>query len=98
MPITKNDILEAIFRAVDDSNKLAPPGAQLTKESSTILLGEGGVLDSLGLISLIVAVEEVLKNDLGLQAIVLDEEALADPDGPYRTIDALANWILVRIS
>ena len=97
MAITQNDVLRAIFRAIDDANKLAPPDAQLAKESSTVLLGEGGVLDSLGLITLIVAIEEKLQSDLGVQAIVLDEDALADPDGSYRTIDTLANWILTRI-
>ncbi len=98
MSITHNDALEVIFRAIDDANKLATPEAQLVKESSAVLLGEGGVLDSLGLITLIVAIEEKLQNDLNVQAIVLEEDALADPEGPYRTIETLANWILTRVS
>jgi D-alanine--poly(phosphoribitol) ligase subunit 2 len=94
---THHDVLEVIFRAIDEANKLATPESQLVKQSSTVLLGEGGVLDSLGLITLIVAIEERLQSDLDVQAIVLDEEALADPEGPYRTIETLANWILTRI-
>ena len=97
MNITQDDVLRAIFRAVDDANKIASPDAQLIKDSSTVLIGEGGVLDSLGLITFIVSIEEKLQDDLSVQAIVLDEAALVDPVGPYRTIDTLASWILLRI-
>lgn len=97
MSITQSDILNTIFKAVDELNKLSPPEAQLSKEASAVLVGEDGVLDSLGLINLIVMVEEKLQSDLNTEIIILDEEALANPEGPYQTIDTLAAWILARI-
>ncbi len=97
MSISKQQIVDTIFRAIDELNMLLPSHMQLTKQSSTILLGEGGVLDSLGLINLIVSVEDKMQSELGVQVIILDEDSLANPKGPYQTIDGLASWILSRI-
>ena len=97
MSITKGELIDTIFRAIDEINKLSPPESQLHKDPSTILLGETGALDSLGLINLIVAIEERIHNDHGIQVIVLEEDALASPEGAYRSIDTLAVWILEKI-
>jgi len=96
MSISYNELIETIFRAIEEVNKLLPPEKQLLKSASTVLLGESGVLDSLGLINLIVAIEEQILNDIGVNVIVLDEEVLANPEGAYRTIETLANWILKK--
>ncbi len=97
LSITYSDILITIFKVVDELNKLSPPEAQLSKEATAVLLGESGVLDSLGLINLIVMVEEKVQSDLKAEVIILDEEALVNLEGPYQTIDTLATWILARI-
>lgn len=86
-----------IFKVIDELNMLSPPEAQLNKSPTTILLGEGGVLDSLGIINLIVSVEEKLMSDLGLNLILLDEESLSSPEGPYKTIDSFERYICSRI-
>ena len=94
---SKEQVINSIYRAVDEVNRQSPSHAQLSKEPTTILLGDGGVLDSLGLINLIVCIEEKIMSEMGTQVILLDEESLANPEGPYRSVESLATWILSRI-
>lgn len=90
-------IISTIYLAIDEINKQLPTHAHLSKESTTILLGDGGILDSLGLINLIVCIEEKIVCSIGRQVILLDEESLVNPEGPYRSVGSLATWILSRI-
>ena len=97
MSITKPELIDTVFRVIDEFNKLSPPESQLSKDLSTVLLGERGVLDSLGIINLIVAIEEGIFTDLGHQVVVLDEAALVEPEGVYRSVGSLTEWIFQRI-
>ncbi len=56
--MTENDTLELIYTAVDEVNEFLLPEAQLSKSPGTIILGDGGALDSLGVVNLLVAIEE----------------------------------------
>lgn len=95
--MTEKDVINTIFNAIDDVNKMAPPEAQLTKNLSSILLGNGGVLDSLGLINLIVTIEEKIQDNFNIQAVILDEDALANPEGPFSTVGTLVEWVMKRL-
>ncbi len=58
----------------------------------TQLFGEAGLLDSVGLVSLVVAVEERLADDLGIDVALADERALSQRQSPYRTVSSLASY------
>lgn len=88
------DILDVILNAVDELNRQLPEAARLARDRSALLIGKGGILDSLSLITLMVGIEERLQARLGLSLALLDEEMLAQPEGHYRSIDSLSNWIL----
>ncbi|SVD51779.1 uncharacterized protein METZ01_LOCUS404633, partial [marine metagenome] len=51
-------IIDLIFDTIDKFNNEYSDEIQLEKSSHTALLGQGSKLDSLGLINLIVAVEQ----------------------------------------
>ena len=51
--------------AIDRVNELLPTGESLSKEKDTVLLGQGGKLDSMGFVNLVVAIEEELEKQLG---------------------------------
>lgn len=93
----RQNILGVIYSAIDEVNRQMPIDAKIIKDPFTKLVGEGGTLDSLGVITLLVSVEEALQSGLGLQLALLDEDALANPTGPYHSIDSLANWISAKI-
>jgi len=59
--------------AIDRLNELLPTSQSLPKERTTILLGRGGWLDSMGFVNLLVALEEELEKQLGITASIADE-------------------------
>lgn len=97
MESERQNILDVIYRAIDEVNRQMPIDVKVIKDPFTKLVGEDGILDSLGVITLLVSIEEGLQSELGVQLALLDEDALANPTGPYRSIDSLVNWISAKI-
>ena len=60
--------------------------------STTPLFGQDGILDSLGLVSLIVAVEQTIEDKYGASISLADEKALSQRNSPYRTVGSLAEY------
>jgi acyl carrier protein len=87
------DVLETLYRAVDELNDQLPPAQQLPKSRDTVLLGEGGRLDSLALVSFVVAVEQEFAGRVGLTLDLMSEQVWDRADGPLRTIGTLADFI-----
>lgn len=79
---------------MDELNQQLPEGGKLTKSPETILVGEGGALDSLGLITLLVNIEEALNAKHNISAPLLDE-LMAEHSGehPFHTIASLLAWL-----
>ena len=66
------------------------PSTGLTEE--TRLFGKEGLFDSMGLVSLIVAVEQEIEDRHGTSVALADEKALSQSSSPYRTIGTLAEY------
>lgn len=66
--------------------------------ADTRLFGDGGLLDSMALVSLVVAVEQLIDEQLGVAVALADEKALSQRNSPYRTIGALAAYASQEIS
>lgn len=62
----------------------------VTAQSS--LFGKDGLLDSIGLVSLVVAVEHAIEDEFGIVLSLADERALSRRNSPYRTIASLADY------
>lgn len=60
--------------------------------SATALFGDSGMLDSLALVALVVAVEQAIEDELGVSLSLADEKALSQKRSPYRTIGSLADY------
>jgi len=64
--------------------------AELTAD--TRLFGESGLLDSMALVSLVIAVEQAIEQKYGAAIALADEKALSQRSSPYRTIGSLAAY------
>lgn len=64
----------------------------------TLLFGESGLLDSVGLVSLIVAIEQEIENDLGVSIVLADERAMSQKNSPFRSIGALADYAATLVA
>src|SRR5262245_55884821 len=90
-------VLGAIYRAVDYVNDELPPDRQLTKAPETRLLGPESGLDSIQLVNLIVTTEREIEGAIGVAVTLADERALSMKASPFRSIQSLADYIVLLI-
>ena len=79
-----------VFEAIDDVNEMLPREYWLAKSVETAILGPTGVLDSMGFVNLIAAVEERIAAELGLTVSLLGRE---DRGGAFNTVGTLVTYI-----
>jgi acyl carrier protein len=91
------NIIAAVYRAVDWINGELPPDRQLIKAPETRLVGSESVLDSMHLVSLIVAIEREVEDAFGVAVTLADERALSMQASPFRSIQSLADYIGILI-
>lgn len=84
------DLIARTLRELDEQGVVDLAGEPVAAD--TQLFGETGLLDSVGLVSLVVAVEQALEDELGLQVGLADERALSQRTSPYRTVGSLADY------
>jgi len=88
----KPELVSLIVKAVrefGEHSRVAPPA---TVDADTPLFGREGFLDSMGLVTLVVAVEQAIEDELGVSVSLADERALSQRTSPYRTVGALADY------
>ena len=73
------------------------PNKSLAVNDDTVLFGIGGALDSLGLVNLIVAVEQRIEDELGTTIVLADEKAMAQKNSPFRTVATLVDYITQQL-
>lgn len=64
----------------------------------TVLFGTSGLLDSIGLVSVIVELEQKLSNLAGHDVSLMDDRALSQARSPFRTVRSLADYAEARVS
>jgi acyl carrier protein len=91
-------ILQAIYNAIDEINEQLPKGKALDKSLETVLFGKSGQLDSLGLVSLIVAVEQNIEDDFGVSITLADERAMSQQNSPFKTVTTLSDYVALLLA
>ena len=89
----KQQIIESLYKVIDQTNRQNPGDAPLSKSIETVLYGSDSELDSLGLINFVVAAEEKIEQDFGKSIVLADDRALSQPVSPFSTVDTLASYI-----
>jgi acyl carrier protein len=78
--IVPTDIIRFVYGAIDDVNGFLPADQKLVKAADTVLVGDGAGLDSLGLVTFLVTIENAFSShagiSLGLPLVAADPEAL----------------------
>ncbi len=57
------------------------------------LFGRDGVLDSIALVTLIVAVEQAIEDEFDTALTIADEKAMSQKLSPFRTVGALSEYV-----
>jgi hypothetical protein len=91
---TRDRIEELVHRTVDELNQELEDDAKLDRSVETVLYGKGATTDSMTLVSLIVAVEENVRRELGLSLTLANEKAMSMERSPFRTLDSMIGYVL----
>lgn len=96
--MNRENVTRLIYGVIDDLNAQFPDESKLEKRSSFVLFGDSGSLDSLGLVSLIVAVEDKINEEYGFTISLADEKAMSQESSPFKTIGTLVEYLSVLIN
>ncbi|MBI3029544.1 MAG: acyl carrier protein [Candidatus Rokubacteria bacterium] len=88
----KPELVSLILNAVQELGEHNGVPLPTALDGDTPLFGRDGLLDSLGLVTLVVAVEQAIEDELGVSVSLADERALSQRASPYRTVGALADY------
>jgi acyl carrier protein len=93
--LSRSQIAGLILSSLDDVLAMGkddrPDPTQLGDD--TRLIGRKGVLDSMGLVTLIVDVEQRLEEEYDLVVVLADERAMSQKHSPFRSVGSLADYI-----
>ncbi len=90
--MTRSDIQRIVLDAMAAANQAREPHLQLTVEPDAPLFGTGSPLDSLGLVGLLVDVEDALREE-GVDVELSDARAMSQTRSPFRSVTALVDYI-----
>ena len=91
-------ITQLLFSVVDELNQMRPADEHLEKDLDTPLAGDGGRLDSTGLINLIALTEQNSADHLGRPILLTDDRTLSQIHDVFHTLGTLADYIYLRLN
>ena len=93
VPITYSQIVSLIVERLRDLDAVLVRRLPMDASQDTRLFGPEGILDSLGLVALIVDVEEAIAEQTGVAITLGDDRAVSQSSSPFRTVGSLADYI-----
>jgi len=90
----KDEMTQLVHEVIDDLNELLPADEALDKAPETVILGEGGKLDSMGIINLVVALDGKLAGKCGRDVSLTDDPEIFSKDGVLSTVDTMTAYLL----
>jgi acyl carrier protein len=90
--LDRSAILEIVLRALETANEGRDEGTRLTVSPDAPLFGAESALDSLGLVALLIDIEEAFAIE-GRTITLSDERALSQRRSPFRSVSSLVAYI-----
>ncbi len=91
--INKEIATNLIFEGIKDYNTQVNKKNQLPISTELELFSENGVLDSLGLVNLIMSIEEQFEDYLDTSIVIADEKAMSQKNSPFQSVQSMADYL-----
>lgn len=95
--LNRSIVKELIASSIDAVNSDLPKDMQLRFTEDAALMGPGHEIDSLGLMMLLAAVEDLAANQFGLTLKLGQDEDMASPDA-FNTVGSLIDHVWRKLS
>ncbi|MBW2663333.1 MAG: hypothetical protein JRD93_15440 [Deltaproteobacteria bacterium] len=89
----EESILDIILKSLKEITEFSNNNVSCELDQGSVIFGPGGLLDSMGLVTLITDLEEKLEDEFGVSLILADERAMSQKKTPFRTVSSLAQYI-----
>lgn len=94
--MTKEEILNDILSLIRDYLETLEEEVTTEVDESTPLLGDEGLLDSMGLVEIVLDLETDYR-DRGHEITLTDEKAMSRRNSPFRSASVLADFIFEQM-
>jgi len=93
MTISREVLMETARKALLQAlaEKGTPVPADL--DAATEIFGKSSLLDSLGLVTMVMELEERLEEEHGVTVVLADERAMSRRSSPFRTLTSLVAYM-----
>ena len=92
MKMTTAEVQSVVLEAIRTSNLARTANSQLSIAPDAALFGAESPLDSLGLVALLIDIEEAFA-DRGANVSLSDNQAMSQRHSPFRTVTTLTAYI-----
>ena len=89
----KNEITDVVLQTVVEYNKSVDDTDKILTEMDVDLYGGDSNLDSLGLVSFIVGLEQNIEDKLNKSVSLANEKAMSQNSSPYKNLSSLIEFI-----
>jgi len=90
----RSQIVDIIRAAVENESAMRSEPISLAEGEATALYGAHGQIDSMGLVSIIVDVEQGIERELGIHVTLVSDTAMSARRSPFATIGSMADYAL----
>jgi acyl carrier protein len=90
-------VVNLVYEAVARTNEELEPELAIEARPDELLIGPGTKLDSLGFVSLILEIEELVHERLGITLELVNDRALSQERSPFRTLGTLVAYVEASI-
>jgi acyl carrier protein len=94
--VNLDQIQTIVLDALEMANQAREDNKQLIVSPDAPLFGNGGQLDSMGLVALIIDIEEAL-NEAGCNITLTSERAMSETRSPFKDVPSLVAYIEDRL-
>jgi hypothetical protein len=90
--VSEAAVREVVLQSLSAANLARDPSSQLVVSADAPIFGPESPLDSLGLVALLLDIEEGLQA-IGCNVVLSDERAMSERRSPFRSVPALVAYV-----
>lgn len=87
-----------VLRALKELGESTENEGLMNPNPTTRLFGKRGLLDSLGMINLILELEEALFEEYEVNIVIADEKALSQKRSPFKDVNSLVDYTITLLA
>ena len=92
--IARSEAYEIVLTSLREVFAQAGTDVPASMTEETVLVGNDAVLDSLGVVQLIVEVEQRVEQAHGISVTLANDKAMSQRNSPFRTVGVLAEHVV----